>query len=188
MSKKSYSIIDLVVLGILLKEPMNAYRLTQFVEQQQITRLVKLSTPAIYKSCRRLADQGNLLGEAVRDGEAPEKILYALTDAGVERFEQLMTHFANTLTPHYFDINSVVYNLELMDYEQGLAMVDAHIDEIETIRNWLGPHFEEVKKRVPNAFGNRMIVKQYVMVFDVLAAWAKELREEFISEYGNQKH
>jgi len=188
MSKKTNSIIDLVVLGILLKEPMNAYRLTQFVEQQQVTRLVKLSTPAIYKSCRRLSDQGNLRGEAVRDGEAPEKILYEVTDAGVERFEQLMVHFSKTLTPHFFDINSVVYNLVLVDFEKGLEIVDAYIDEVETIRTWLGPHFEEVKKRVPNAFGNRMIVKQYVMVFDVLAQWAQELREEFVAELGNRKN
>jgi len=75
----------MVVMGILHREPMNAYRLAQFVEQKNVTRLVKLSTPAIYKSCRRLFEQQYLSGEVKRDGEAPEKRMYKVTQAEIGR-------------------------------------------------------------------------------------------------------
>ncbi len=180
MSQKTHSIIDLVVLGILLKEPMNAYRLTQFVEQNNITRLVKLSTPAIYKSCKRLFEQGNLNGARQRDGEAPEKMMYQTTDAGQKRFEELMTHFAGNIKPFYFDINSVIFSLDQLDFEQGLELIDAYMAEIKTIQSWLIPHSHEAKAKA--TFASRMIVKQYVMIVEVLIQWVEELRKEFIKQ------
>jgi len=182
MARKTYSIVDMVVLGILLKQPMNAYRLAQFVEQRNITRLVKLSTPAIYKSCKRLFDQGNLSGNIKRDGEAPEKVVYKVTAAGRTRFEQLMTHFAGTITPFYFDINSVVFSLNQLDFEQGLELIDAYASEITTVQSWLIPHSQEAQAQA--TFGNRMIIKQYLMMVDVLVEWVAQLREEFIKERG----
>ncbi len=180
MTRKTYSIIDMVVLGILLKEPMNAYRLAQFVEQRNIARLVKLSTPAIYKSCKRLFEQGNLAGKPERDGEAPEKVVYRVTASGRQRFEQLMGHFATTISPFYFDINSVVFSLEQLDFEQGLALIEAYSAEINTIQSWLIPHSQETGATA--TFGNRMILKQYLMVVNVLVEWVALLREEFINE------
>ncbi len=180
MSRKTYSIVDMVVLGILLKEPMNAYRLAQYVERNNVTRLVKLSTPAIYKSCRRLFGQENLSGKTKRDGEAPEKVMYKVTAAGRQRFGQLMSHYAGKITPFYFDINSVVFSLEQLDFDQGLELIDAYATEINAVQSWLIPHSQETQAKA--TFGNRMIIKQYLMVVNVLMEWVQQLREEFITE------
>jgi len=182
MKNQSFSIIDMVVLGILAKDPMNAYRLAQFVEQQDVTRLVKLSTPAIYKSCKRLFEQGHLSGELKREGEAPEKMMYEVTGSGHERFRQLMGHFASTISPFYFDINSVVYSLEQLEYAEGLALIDAYEAEITALQSWLIPHSQEAGANA--SFGGRMIVKQYLMIVEVLVEWVKQLRKEFIKERG----
>jgi len=182
MKRKTYSIVDMVVLAILLDKPMNAYRLAHFVEQNNVTRLVKLSTPAIYKSCKRLHEQGNLSGQTRKDGEAPEKVMYEVTSAGRLRFETLMTHFAGSISPFYFDINSVVFSLERLDFEKGLELIDAFTAEIHAIQNWLIPHSQETKATA--SFGNRMIIKQYLMLVEVLVDWAKQLRKEFIKERG----
>ncbi len=160
---------------------MNAYRLARFVEQNNVTRLVKLSTPAIYKSCKRLFEQGNLSGQRRREGEAPEKMMYQVTDAGHERFRELMTHFADTITPFYFDINSVVFSLDQLDYQQGLELIDSYITQISTLQSWLIPHSREAKAKA--SFASRMIVRQYLMIVDTLVMWVEELREEFIKQH-----
>ena len=182
MNKNKYSIVDMVVLGILQREPMNAYRLTQFVENFNVTRLVKLSTPAIYKSCKRLYEKKFLSGKLQRDGEAPEKIIYTVTSDGREYFRQLMRHFAGTIAPFYFDINSVVYSLEQLNFTEGLELIDTYSGEIDAIQSWLIPHAKDVELNAP--FGNRMIVLQYLMVVEVLAKWIIQLRKEFIIERG----
>ena len=42
--------IDLIVLGILKKEPMSAYDIQKLVEYRKISKWVKISTPSIYRS------------------------------------------------------------------------------------------------------------------------------------------
>lgn len=181
-NKKPYrSIIDMVVLGILTKQPMNAYALAQYVEKNQITRLVKLSTPAIYKSCRRLYEQRYLHGELKRNGEAPEKMLYKVTETGAKWFYQLMSHYAETLSPFYFEINSVIYALESLEFEQGLALINAYQTEIKTMQGWLIIHSKEDRATVN--FASRMIVKQYLMTIETLVKWIEMVKEEFTSQY-----
>lgn len=41
--------IDLIVLGMLKKEPLSAYDLQKLVEYRNISKWVKISTPSIYK-------------------------------------------------------------------------------------------------------------------------------------------
>ena len=41
--------IDLIVLGMLKKEPMSAYDIQKLVEYRNISKWVKISTPSIYK-------------------------------------------------------------------------------------------------------------------------------------------
>ena len=40
--------IDLIVLGIVKKEPLSAYDIQKLVEYRNISRWVKISTPSIY--------------------------------------------------------------------------------------------------------------------------------------------
>ena len=42
--------IDLIVLGMLKKEPLSAYDLQKLLEYRNISKWVKISTPSIYKS------------------------------------------------------------------------------------------------------------------------------------------
>jgi len=57
------STIDLIILGILLENPMNAYGLTHFIDDKQVGRLLKISKPAVYKCCKRLFKAECLDGE-----------------------------------------------------------------------------------------------------------------------------
>ena len=46
--------IDLIVLGILKKEPLSAYDIQKLVEYRNISKWVKISTPSIYKKVIQL--------------------------------------------------------------------------------------------------------------------------------------
>ena len=50
--------IDLIVLGILKKEPMSAYDIQKLVEYRNISKWVKISTPSIYKKVIQLEEKG----------------------------------------------------------------------------------------------------------------------------------
>ena len=52
--------IDLIVLGMLKKEPMSAYDIQKLVEYRNISKWVKISTPSIYKKAIQLEEKGLL--------------------------------------------------------------------------------------------------------------------------------
>ena len=49
--------IDLIVLGILKKEPMSAYDIQKLIEYRKISKWVKISTPSIYKKAIQLEEK-----------------------------------------------------------------------------------------------------------------------------------
>ena len=71
--------IDLIVLGILKKEPMGAYEIQKLVEYRNISKWVKISTPSIYKKVIQLEEKGMIQGKVVKEGKMPEKVVYSLT-------------------------------------------------------------------------------------------------------------
>lgn len=87
--------IDLIVLGMLKKEPLSAYDIQKLVEYRNISKWVKISTPSIYKKVIQLEKKGFISGNIVREGKMPEKAVYSLTEAGEEEFQRLMLDISN---------------------------------------------------------------------------------------------
>ena len=174
---QTFSVVDLVVLGILMDEPMNAYRLAQFVDERQLGRLVKISTPAIYKSCRRLSGVGCLSAKAVRETEAPEKVVYSVNKTGKKHFHELMARFSKKINPYHFEFNSFIWNLYHIDSAEGLRMLETLRAELVELRRWLVIHEKEDVSKLH--FGARMVVKQYRMVVTTLVQWIEETIEEY---------
>lgn len=173
------SVVDLVVLGILMDEPMNAYRLARFIDERQLGRLVKISKPVVYKSCKRLKNGGYLDSETLRESEMPEKVVYTVNQPGRERFNQLMWHFSNNLNHFHFEFNSFIWNLPHLKHEEGARLLENLHSELEQVLGWLVIHQKEAAAQA--TFGTRMVVKQYRMVISTLVEWV----EEVIAEYKN---
>jgi DNA-binding PadR family transcriptional regulator len=175
------STIDLIVLGILLKNPLNAYELVRFVKDRQVGRVLKISEPAIFKSCRRLAKGGYLDGETVREPGVPDKVVYRINDKGRERLYELMAHFAQHIKPYHLDCNTVLWNIESLDTGKArelLAVMQAQLHELKT---HIIEHEQEAAPVLP--FGPRQIVKQYRMSICTLVEWIDEVVEDFESSH-----
>ena len=95
--------IDLIVLGILKKEPMGAYDIQKLVEYRNISKWVKISTPSIYKKAIQLEEKGFIKGEIVKEGKMPEKAVYSLTDEGEKEFVKLMMETASKPIHFFLD-------------------------------------------------------------------------------------
>ena len=74
--------IDLIVLGIVKKEPLSAYDIQKLVEYRNISRWVKISTPSIYKKVIQLEQKGFIRGTMIKEGNMAEKAVYSLTEEG----------------------------------------------------------------------------------------------------------
>lgn len=175
------STIDLIILGILMDKPMNAFELARLIDEKQIGKFLKISKPAIYKSCKRLFKSGYLDGERVREGEMPEKVIYSVNKKGRGRFNKLMEHFSGNLTPFYLEFNTFLWNIDKIEKTKALKMLHDLRTQLHHLKDWIVKHEKETKSGVP--FAGRMIIKQYRMMIHTLVIWIKETIAEYKKEF-----
>ncbi len=171
------STIDLIILGILLKKPKNAYEITHFVDAEQLDKILKISKPAIYKSCKRLFKSGYLDGETIREGELPEKVIYSVNKEGKDYFNHLMKYFSQNIRPFYLEFNSFLWSIDKLDKGDGLKMMETLKAGLTQLKDWIIEHEKEVEGNIP--FAEKMIVKQYRMSLITLVQWIKETIDEY---------
>lgn len=115
--------IDLMILGALKEAPMSAYDMDKLMEARALRKWVRVSTPSIYRNLIKLCESGFVEGAVVREGSAPEKTVYTITDSGRERFDELMRKVADAPARVDFDFTPVIANLYVTDEESGRKLL-----------------------------------------------------------------
>ncbi len=177
MNQQPPSTVDLIMLGLLFERPMSAYALARLIEERHANKLVKISTPAVYKSCKRLFAEGFLSGRITKGSEQPEKTVYTLSKKGKERFIFLMTYFSSRLEPFFLDFNVFLYHIEKLNKKDGLQMLENLHEELSKLKAWIIQHEKEDCAKF--SFATKAIVKQYRMVITTLVAWCDETLRDY---------
>ena len=173
--------IDLIVLGMLKKEPMGAYDIQKLVEYRNISKWVKISTPSIYKKALQLEEKGFIKGNIVKEGKMPEKAVYSLTDAGNREFERLMLEIAAKPIHIFLDFNAVIVNLDSLPLKIQQSYVNSIEKNIKTLKTYLEENILE-KENIPEIpeTGMAVLQQQYVLV-EAIEKWIASLKERFPS-------
>ena len=171
------STIDLIILGILTESPMNAYEIIQYISERQIGNFLKISDPAIYKSCKRLLHDGLVDGTSVKEGNQPNKTVYRINPDGEFKFNQLMVHYSSNLNNWNIEFNAFMWNLEKVDKQQGLQMLANLGDLLREKESWFKDHVVELLPYIP--FSARMVLTQYSMMTTTVVAWIEGATEEY---------
>ena len=87
-------------LALLAERPMHPYEMYQLMLQRREDRVVKVSAGSLYRAVERLAADGNIAESGVeREGNRPERTVYAITDAGRDALrstlEEMLGEFVN---------------------------------------------------------------------------------------------
>ena len=171
--------IDLIVLGMLKKEPMGAYDIQKLVEYRNISKWVKISTPSIYKKTIQLEEKGFIKGEIVKEGKMPEKAVYSLTDAGKKEFERLMLEIAAKPIHIFLDFNAVIVNLDNLPPEAQKLCVANIEKNVKTLKTYLEENISEKEniQGIPET-GMAVLRQQFVLV-DAIEKWITSLKKHF---------
>ncbi len=83
------NLLALAVLSYLTRGPMHPYELGRTLREHGDDRSIKFNHGSLYMVVRQLAKAGLIAEqETVREGQRPERTVYALTDAGREEFHE----------------------------------------------------------------------------------------------------
>ena len=92
--------LALSTLALLAERPMHPYEMYQLMLQRREDRVVKVSAGSLYRAVERLAADGYIAETGVeREGNRPERTVYAITGAGRDAvrstLEQMLGEFVN---------------------------------------------------------------------------------------------
>ena len=166
------SAVNLVILGILKKQSMNAYEMNKHIAYIRLKNWMKIGTPTIYQNLKKLAENGYLSARTVKSGNMPEKVIYTLTDAGNIYFRELMVRFSQTPSPIFFDFNAFLINLDLVDKSSGIAMLKDMRQYFQSSHANLKKDKETIKDPL---IGGNAIIEQYDRLFTTMIDWSDNL-------------
>src|SRR5215211_188739 len=81
--RKVGNLLALAVLSYLIQRPMHPYELSRTLRENDDTRSIKFNHGSLYMVVQQLAKAGFIVEQEItREGQRPERTVYALTDAG----------------------------------------------------------------------------------------------------------
>lgn len=171
------STVDLMLLGVLLQEPMNAYEMKKAMEYRNIQDWVRVSSPSIYKNLVKLHKSGYIDGRTIREGEMPEKTIYSINDRGREYFVQLMRRYSVEPGKVYVDFCAFISNLHNLDPETGLEMIEDLQETLATKRDDVDGQLES-KDGV--SFYATEVIGLYSQMYNLFYDWLVGFKERYI--------
>ena len=171
--------IDLIVLGMLKKQPLSAYDIQKLVEYRNISKWVKISTPSIYKKVIQLEEKGLLQSVPVRETNMPEKAVYSLTANGEQEFERLMEELSAQPIRMFLDFNAVIVNLDSVPLEMQKSCVASIEKNVQDLKSYLEENLRE-KENAPEVpeIGIAVLRQQFVLA-ETIETWIEELKKRF---------
>ena len=104
--------LALAVLSCLSERPMHPYEISTTLRTRGKEQSIKLNYGSLYAVVESLQKHGLItVQETTREGKRPERTVYAITDAGVEEFEDWL---AELLSTPVRDFTSLEAGLSLM--------------------------------------------------------------------------
>lgn len=170
--------IDLIVLGMVRKEPLSAYDIQKLVEYRNISRWVKISTPSIYKKVIQLEQKGYIKSTLVKEGKMAEKAIYSLTNAGKIEFEQLMLGISSEPINIFLDFNAVIVNLDNLSFENQKICLDNIECAMKTLKTYLEENinFKEHMEDIPET-GMAVLQQQFILA-EAIEKWITSVKEK----------
>lgn len=168
--------IDLIVLGMLKREPLSAYDLQKLVEYRQISKWVKISKPSIYKKVLHLEEKGLLRSVSVREGNMPEKAVYSLTPSGERAFAELMREVAAQPLRIFLDFNAVIVNLDSLPPEERRERLADLARNVQELKACLEENRREKEDDPEVPETGKAVLRQQFALVRALEDWLEEFR------------
>ena len=163
--------IDLIVLGMLKKEPLSAYDLQKLVEYRNISKWVKISTPSIYKKVIQLEEKGYISSHIEKEGKMPEKSVYSLTEKGKQQFEKLMLEISCKPINIFLDFNAVIVNLDSLPIEKQKSCLSNIEENVKILKSYLDENIL-AKENIPEIPETGMaVLQQQLILAQAIETW-----------------
>ena len=173
--------LEVILLGLLKESPKHGYELKKIIEEE-IKPLTNVTLTSLYYTLDKLTKKGYLQCEIEREGNRPERRVYALTQKGETFLNKLLIRNFLYLERPFFNLDLVLYFLDkLPSQKQIKKLIEKRIARLKEIAVWA----EKTKQRllIDNQSEQKVLIPEHLKeLIEVEIRFTKKLQEHFISK------
>lgn len=166
---------ELIILSLVKEKPSYAYEIEKQIESKNMRLWVRIGIASIYQILTRLSGKGYLEFEIEREGKAPERKRYFLTEKGKEILKSSVKDALTKLEWYYLDLNVAIDGSDILSSDE---IRDCLKKRLETVKYSLNKLRQDVSA-IPLKSKESMI-KRNVMA---LRMTEEKLLENLIEEF-----
>ncbi|NMO01180.1 helix-turn-helix transcriptional regulator [Gordonia sp. TBRC 11910] len=146
--------LAVLVLGLVIERPMHPYDMVQTAVARREDRLAPIRAGSLYHAVARLEAQGHIqIHDVVRDGNRPERTVYAITEQGRTAYRAAVTGMLGTAPAEYPQLFMALALAHDLPRERAAELLTARIESMKAEqRDLQGAHDHARAKGVPEMF------------------------------------
>ncbi len=168
---------ELIILSLVNDKPSYAYEIEKQIEAKDMRFWVRIGIASIYQVLTRLNGKGYLEFEIEREGKAPERKRYFLTEKGREVLKSSVKAALVKLEWYYLDLNVAIEGSDILSTEE---IMDCLKRRLETVKYSLNKLRQDVSAIPPKL--KESMIKRNVMALRITE---EKLLENLIEEFHN---
>jgi DNA-binding PadR family transcriptional regulator len=170
----SVPVQDLVLLGLLRERSLHGYEIMQIVKEQ-MSQVAEIAPGTIYYTLKKLEKKAFIESRMEREGNRPERQVYAITKEGKARFDELLKEALFLDERPFYVFDAALYFFQHLK-EDDLS------DAVEKKRENLA-RFKQNLDRLESAYPGKwpfhleMLKEKAYLHSEALDTWYRKLRD-----------
>lgn len=168
--------IPLYILGLLLRfGPQHGYQIKKLMEDQ-LEDFTQIKLPTVYYHLEKMESAGLITAHRDKQGTRPEKTVYQVSDAGTDKFRELLLQALQIEYRPSFDIDGVLYFSDALDNGALADSLSHHIANMKKVLAALEIHHEETIAHIPEIYRTSadIIFEHHITHYKAELAWAEQ--------------
>lgn len=183
--------IPLYILGLLLRfGPQHGYQIKKLMEEQ-LEDFTQIKLPTVYYHLEKMETAGIITASRDKQGARPEKTVYQVSDAGADKFKELLMNALQIKYRPNFDVDATFYFSEYLDNNALLESLNGHIINLKKTLDTIEVHRNETIKRIPKdyRFSANIIFEHHILHYKAELTWAEQSMNKLkeVGSHGENK-
>jgi DNA-binding PadR family transcriptional regulator len=173
--------IPFYILGLLERYgPQHGYRLKQIMEED-ISDFTHIKLPTVYYHLEKLCGEGSVSAVPGKDGNRPEKMVYAVTEKGKERFAALFQKLLTEPFDPELPLDGNLFFGNGVSAEAVLSVLRSREAELSTRIKALAAHRDAALRNIPESgrTGAKLIFDHHLLHLNAELEWLREAIRDY---------
>ena len=134
-----------IILGIIQESPINAYEIIKMIDRLKLKDWFNVADSTVYATLKALEKKSYIKGQTQKDGNMPDKTIYAITESGLstlkKTIETFICHFDYDLVPFMI----ACFFIKVLDPKNAVSYLEDRLAFLEKCKDGIREQLDIIK-------------------------------------------